>query len=81
MPDFYYFGASKKWGEFSPIMVLAVLILMPGTKQQLTNRQRMRLDGVCNASWLWRVDWTNMGTIFVSELVPHIPASEQPFWQ
>ena len=27
----------------------------------------MSIDGVCNASWLWRVDWTNVGTIFVSE--------------
>ena len=45
---------------------------MPGTIQQLTNRHGMSIDGVCNASWLWRVDWTNVGTIFVSELVPHI---------
>ena len=64
MPDFI-FGAPKKWGEFSPIMVLVVLILMPGTKQQLTNRQRMRLDGVCDATWVWRVDRTNIGTFFV----------------
>jgi hypothetical protein len=38
----------------------------------------MPLDGVCDASWVWRVDRTNMGTFFVSELVPRIPSSEQP---
>jgi hypothetical protein len=33
-----------------------------------------------DATWLWRVNRTNMGTIFISELVPHIPSSEQQFW-
>ena len=62
-------------------MVLMVLILMPGTKQQLTNRSVASIVGVCGATWGWGMDWTNVGTIFVSELVPHIPSVEQPFWQ
>ena len=82
MPDFYYFGASKMgwlfhlfWNWWHPIECL--------WDDTTINKpiSGMSIDGVCNASWLWRVDWTNVGTIFVSELVPHIPSVEQPFWQ
>ena len=45
---------------------------MPGMKQQYTNRQRMPLDWVYNAIWVWGVVRTNMGTCFVLELVHHI---------
>jgi len=62
-------------------MVLVVLILMPGTKQQLTDRSVASIVEVYDVTLEWRVDWTYMGTIFVSELVPHIPSVEQPFWQ
>jgi hypothetical protein len=55
----------QKWGDFSTILVLMVLFSMPGTKQQLTNRSVASIDGVCDASWVWRVDRTNMGTFFV----------------
>jgi len=71
----------QKWGDFSPILVLMALFLMPGTNKQHTNRQRMILVRVYDATWVWRMDWTNMGTIFISELVPHIPSSEQPYSQ
>jgi hypothetical protein len=59
----------QKWGDFSTILVLMVLFSMPGTKQQLTNRSVAFIDGVRDASWVWRVDRrvdrTNMGTFFV----------------
>ena len=45
---------------------------MPGTIQQLSNRQGMSIDRVYNAIWEWGVDRTTMGTCFVLELVPHI---------
>ena len=78
---FLLFWCIKNGVIVSPILELMAPYWMPGTIQQLTNRHGMSIDGVCNASWLWRVDWTNVGTIFVSELVPHIPSVEQPFWQ
>ena len=55
----------KEGGDFSPILVLMVLLSMPGTKQQLTNRSVASIDGVCGASWVWGVDRTKMGTFFV----------------
>ena len=78
---FLLFWCIKNGVIVSPILELMAPYWMPGTIQQLTNRHGMSIDGVCNASWLWRVDRTNMGTFFVWELVPHIPSSEQPFWQ
>ena len=62
-------------------MVLVVLILMPGRKQQLTDRSVASIVEVYDVTLEWRVDWTYMGTIFVSALVPHIPSVEQPVWQ
>ena len=78
---FLLFWCIKNGVIVSPILELMAPYWMPGAIQQFTNRHGMSIDGVCNASWLWRVDWTNVGTIFVSELVPHIPSVEQPFWQ
>ena len=42
-------------------------------KQTIYNQQRMSLDGVCDATWGWGVDRTNIGTFFVLELVPTYP--------
>ena len=56
----------EKWGDFSAILVSMASYWMPGTNKQYTNRQWMHLDGVCDATWVWRVDRTNMGA-FLSE--------------
>ena len=46
----------KEGGDFSPILVLMVLLSMPGTKQQLTNRPVSSVVGVYGAVWVLRVD-------------------------
>ena len=71
----------QKWGDFSTILVLMVLFSMSGTKQQSTNRSVASIDGVCDAVWQWRVDMSNMGSFFLTEMVPHIPSSEQQYRQ
>ena len=46
-------------------MVLVVLILMPGTKQQLIDRSVASIVEVYDVTLEWRVDWTYMGTILL----------------
>ena len=55
----------QKCSDFSNILVLMIPFSMPGTKQQSTNRSLVSIDGVYDASWVWGVDRTNMGTFFV----------------
>ena len=84
-PNFHYFGASEmRWVTFHLLIsILMVLFSMPGAKQQLTNRSVASKVGVYDAVWQWRVDMSNtsnMGSFFLTEMVPHIPSSEQQYW-
>ena len=79
-PIFIILG-HQKWGDCFTYFGIDGTLLNAWEDTTIKNRHGMSIDGVCNASWLRRVDWTNVGTIFVSELVPHIPSLEQPFWQ
>jgi hypothetical protein len=58
-----------------------VLLSMPGTKEQLTNRSVASIVGVYDAVWQWRVNMSNMGSFFSQKWLPHIPSSEQQYWQ
>ena len=80
MPDFYYFGAWKM-GWFFGYFGINGILSNAWDKQTIYKPTMNALDGVCDATWVWRVDRTKIGAFFVWKLVPHIPSSEQPFWQ
>ena len=65
MPDFYYFGASKK-GWFFTYFGINGTLMNAWDKQTIYKPTMNALDGVCDPTWVWRVDRTNMGA-FLSE--------------